>query len=143
MVNLTHKQINILILDDNSFYHKLIKAQLNKCFETYGLTNNIQFKLNCYTHVEDLLLNMNEVHDVAFVDYFLGNGYTGATVVSEIKKFNPHCQIAIMSVHDAAENRLQGVNDSVKTFIPKDRKALGEICQFVNSITQEKYPEII
>ncbi len=142
MIEIKTRQIKIVVLEDNSFYNKLIKAQIEKCFAKHNTNSDIEFKLNVYQHVEDLYLNLHHAYDIAFIDYFLGSGITGNVVIPPLKQHNSACKVALMSLHEQSVNRLTENKNKAEAFIAKDGKSLQRICDFIHLYAKEKYPEL-
>lgn len=133
------QKFKIAILEDNMFYNRLLKKQLDDYFENLGVLTNCVFSIKSYTNTNDFVNNLTEGTDVALLDFYLEDGETALKVMEKIKEKSPECKIIIISgiknVHSYYKTFWLGAVD----FITKDRTAPLRSCRLIESIFSEKF----
>jgi FixJ family two-component response regulator len=134
----TIEKFKIAILEDNLFYNKLLKKQLEDYFENLGVLTNCVFSIKAYTNTNDFIENLSENTDVALLDFYLQDGETALKVMEKIKHRTEHCKVIIISgvknIHTYYKTFWLGAVD----FIAKDRTAPLRSCRLIESIYAEK-----
>jgi len=132
-------KFKIVILEDNLFYNKLLKKQMDDYFENLGVLTNCVFSIKTYTNTRDFLNNISADTDVVLLDFYLGDGETALKVMEEIKKKNRNCKVIIISgiknIDSYHKTSWMGAVD----FIAKDRTAPLRACRIIEAIYSEKY----
>lgn len=133
------QKFKIAILEDNMFYNRLLKKQLDDYFENLGVLTNCVFSIKSYTNTNDFVNNLTDGTDVALLDFYLEDGETALKVMEKIKEKSPECKIIIISgiknVHSYYKTFWLGAVD----FITKDRTAPLRSCRLIESIFSEKF----
>ncbi len=134
-----NKTIKIVVLDDNSFYNKLLAKQIDEYTERMKSDNkDYNFEIEAYAHADDFLRNLKKDTNIAFVDYFLGQGITGREIIAEIEKRCDNCKIIIVSKSREAQKVVDTVSRGATAFIYKDKYALKRACFFVDHIANNQ-----
>jgi FixJ family two-component response regulator len=132
------EKFKIAILEDNLFYNRLLKKQLDDYFENLGVLNNCVFSIKSYTNTNDFLENLSESTDVALLDFYLQDGETALKVMEKIKQKSENCKVIIISgiknVHSYYKTFWMGAVE----FITKDRTAPLRTCRLIEAIYSEK-----
>jgi CheY-like chemotaxis protein len=104
------QEINVLVVEDNEYYNNLIYNALQQ--STYFVQNKMKYKLimhsfvdssDCIRKIESREFNENDV--VAFVDYNMGNGISGAQIIKLLKKENSNTLAVLLSQSNSVEER--------------------------------------
>jgi len=132
------EKFKIAILEDNLFYNKLLKKQLEDYFENLGVLTNCVFSIKAFTNTNDFVENFSENTDVALLDFYLQDGETALKVMEKIKYKSANCKVIIISgvknIHTYYKTFWLGAVD----FITKDRTAPIRSCRLIESIYTEK-----
>lgn len=132
------QKFRIAILEDNMFYNRLLKKQLDDYFENLGVLTNCVFSIKSFTDTQDFVQNLSADTDVALLDFYLQEGETALKVMEKIKEVSPNCKMIIISgiknVHSYNKTSWLGAVD----FIAKDRTAPMRTCRLIESIFAEK-----
>lgn len=126
------------MLEDSSFYNNILTRQLERYTKAIGEDKNVEFQIQGYTSPTDFLRNMKEDIDIAFVDYYLGNGVTGAQILKQVRKIAKNCKVIIISQSESVKASLLTLKEGAKDFIHKDRDALLKSCLIVEEVLNEK-----
>lgn len=132
------EKFKIAILEDNLFYNRLLKKQLDDYFENLGVLNNTIFSIKSYTNTNDFIENLSANTDVALLDFYLQDGETALKVMEKIKQKSENCKVIIISgiknIHSYYKTFWMGAVD----FITKDRTAPLRACRLIEAIYSEK-----
>lgn len=132
------EKFKIAILEDNLFYNKLLKKQMDDYFENLGVLTNCVFSIKAFTNTNEFIENLSANTDVALVDYYLQDGETALKVMEKIKNKSNNCKVIIISgvknIHTYYKTFWLGAVD----FIAKDRTAPLRSCRLIESIFSEK-----
>lgn len=132
-------KFKIAILEDNMFYNRLLKKQMDDYFENLGVLTNCVFSIKSFTNTNDFVEHLSNDTDVTLLDFYLEDGETALKVMEKIKEKNPECKIIIISgiknVHSYYKTFWLGAVD----FITKDRTAPMRSCRLIESIFSEKF----
>lgn len=136
--NVPIQKFRIAILEDNMFYNRLLKKQLDDYFENLGVLTNCVFSIKSFTDTQDFVKNLSGDIDVALLDFYLQEGETALKVMEKIREVSPNCKMIIIS-------GIKNVDSYNKTswlgavdFIAKDRTAPMRTCRLIESIFAEK-----
>jgi DNA-binding response OmpR family regulator len=132
----TQKTFRILIVEDNDLFNELLTAQLKWFAGEVAYYKNVKLEIKSYLSVEQCLSEMKDEADIAFVDYYLGNGKTAMDIIGKIKEQNLDCKIFILS-------QVKEVQDHVALlravdFLYKDNYSVPRICFITEEILKEK-----
>jgi FixJ family two-component response regulator len=134
----TIQKFKIAILEDNMFYNRLLKKQLDDYFENLGVLTNCVFSIKSFTNTTDFINNFSESTDVALLDFYLEDGETALKVMEQIKEKSKDCNVIIISgikiIHSYYKTFWLGAVD----FVNKDRTAPLRTCRLIESIFAEK-----
>lgn len=133
------KKLKITVLDDSSFYNRIVSKQLESYTHALSLDRGFDYSISSYAHADDFLRNLKPDTNIAFVDYYLGNGVTGDQVMKQIHQKCDNCKVVIIS---QARNKLSAVDtiiDGATAFIYKDINALAKSCFFVEHYANTNY----
>lgn len=132
------EKFKIAILEDNLFYNKLLKKQLEDYFENLGVLNNCVFSIKAFTNTNDFIDNLSANTDVVLLDFYLQDGETALKVMEKIKHKSDNCKVIIISgvknIHTYYKTFWLGAVD----FITKDRTAPIRSCRLIEAIYIEK-----
>jgi DNA-binding NtrC family response regulator len=132
------EKFKIAILEDNLFYNRLLKKQMEDYFENLGVLTNCVFSIKSYTSTNDFIANLSESTDVALLDFYLQDGETALKVMEKIKQRSPECKVIIISgvknIQTYYKTHWLGAVD----FIAKDPTAPIRTCRIIESIYSEK-----
>ena len=115
--------VNVLVVEDNEYYNSLLSRTLKKSGENMRIKHDCQVKIHSFTKAAECIsmiksgeLGNNDI--IAFVDYYVGNDFTGGQIVSLLKNQSAGSQVLLMSQSKAiAEKEKDGQHDF---FILKD-----------------------
>ncbi len=135
------KDLRIAVLDDSSFYNKLISKQIESYTHGLALDRGFEFNIESYAHSDDFLRNLKPETDIAFVDYYLGNGVNGGDIMKLIQQKCENCKIVIISQARNTKTIVETLSNGASAFIYKDNKALAKTCFFVEHFANTHYPK--
>jgi FixJ family two-component response regulator len=131
-------KFKIAILEDNLFYNRLLKKQLEDYFENLGVINNTAFSIKSFTSTNDFVENLSPNTDVALLDFYLQDGETALKVMEKIRAKAENCKVIIISgvknIHSYYKTFWLGAVD----FISKDRTAPLRSCRLIEAIYNDK-----
>ena len=102
--------VNVLVVEDNEYYNNLIFNALQQ--STHFVKRKMKYKLvihsfvdssDCMKKIESREFIDNDV--VAFVDYNMDNGISGAQIIRLLKKENSNTLAVLLSQSRAVEER--------------------------------------
>jgi FixJ family two-component response regulator len=132
------EKFKIAILEDNLFYNRLLKKQLEDYFENLGVINNTAFSVKSFTSTNDFVENLSPNTDVALLDFYLQDGETALKVMEKIRSKAENCKVIIISgvknIHSYYKTFWLGAVD----FISKDRTAPLRSCRLIEAIYNDK-----
>jgi CheY-like chemotaxis protein len=89
--------LHIGVLDDNPFYTSLYKFQLERELKTHYKRHQEHFQIRAFTDTKEFIENLPALFSVSFVDYHLGNSWTGIDVMQRIKAKNNQAKVYIVT----------------------------------------------
>jgi len=104
------QKINVLIVEDNEYYNSLIFNALQQ--STHFVERKMKYQLvlhsfvdssDCIRKIESREFIDNDV--IAFVDYNMGNGVSGAQIIRLLKKENCNTLAVLLSHSRTVEER--------------------------------------
>ncbi|MFZ5554398.1 MAG: response regulator [Bacteroidota bacterium] len=133
------KQIfKIVVLEDSSFYNNILTRQLEYYTNAIAMDKKCEFNIQSFTSSVDFVRNLQPDIDIAFVDYYLGNGVTGSQIIREIKKVCKNCKIIIISQSRSMRTGTMTLTEGAKDYIYKDKHALSKSCFIVEDIVNDR-----
>ena len=99
------QKINILVVEDNEYYNSLIFNALQQ--STHFVERKMKYQLvlhsfvdssDCIRKIESREFIDNDV--IAFVDYNMGNGVSGAQIIRLLKKENCNTLAVLLLTHE-------------------------------------------
>ncbi len=127
-----------MILEDSNFYNNLLTRQLEKYTNAIAMDKKCDFEIRSFTSPPDFVRNLEVDTDIAFVDYYLGNGITGSEIIKKIKLHCKDCKIIIISQSQSVKASILTLNEGAKDYVYKDNYALSNSCFIVEDIVNEK-----
>ncbi len=128
------KIFKIIILEDSETYNDILTKQLEHFTAMLAMERNCRFEIQSYTSPNDFLRNLKNDTDIAFVDYYLGNGITGLEILKKIKEKCWDCKVIIISQARNIKTTVLSVTEGVADFIFKDNHALSKSCFILEEI---------
>jgi DNA-binding NtrC family response regulator len=128
----------IVVVEDSEFFNNLLTRQLQNYVDTLALDNNCRFEIQSYTSAADALRNLNEDTDIAFVDYYLGNGFTADDVLDKFKQKCRNCKVVVISQVRNMKTSIMSISKGAIDFIFKDINALPRACFIVEDLVDQK-----
>ena len=104
------QKINVLVVEDNEYYNNIIFNALQQ--STHFVQRKMKYQLvlhsfidssDCMRKIESHEFIDNDV--IAFVDYNMGNGISGAQIIGQLKKENSNTLAVLLSQSRAIEER--------------------------------------
>jgi CheY-like chemotaxis protein len=104
------QKINVLVVEDNEYYNNLIFNALQQ--STHFVQRKMEYQLvlhsfidsfDCMHKIESREFIDNDV--IAFVDYNMGNGVSGAQIIRLLKKENCNTLAVLLSQSQRVEER--------------------------------------
>jgi CheY-like chemotaxis protein len=94
--------INVLVVEDNEYYNNLISNVLLQSTHFFRQKVKYQLVLHSFINSNDCMqkIESSEFKDedvIAFVDYNMGNGITGAQIIRQLKKRNSNTLTVLLS----------------------------------------------
>lgn len=132
------KIFRIVILEDSDFFNSLLTRQLEQFTKMLELERNCRFEIQSFTSVADCMRNFKNDTDIAFIDYYLGNGITGFDVLKKIKQRGGDCKVIIMSQAKNIKTKATCVTEGVLEFIFKDTRALPKSCFILEDVVEAR-----
>ena len=117
------KTYNIVVVEDNEFYNTLLTKQLDFCAKKYEASDDINYQITSYTSVKDCMRNLRADTNVAFLDYYLGDGFTALDVLKEIKIKSPDCKVVVFSRIENEEITKEIIANGALEFLAKNKNA--------------------
>jgi CheY-like chemotaxis protein len=104
------QKINVLVVEDNEYYNNLIFNALQQSIHFVQRKMKYQLILHsfidsfdCMHKIESREFIDNDV--IAFVDYNMGNGVSGAQIIRSLKKENSNTLAVLLSQSQRVEER--------------------------------------
>lgn len=132
------KMFKIIVLEDSEFFNNLLTKQLEQYTSMLAIERNCSFNIQSYTSAADCLRNLKNDTDIAFVDFYLGNGTTGFDVLKKIRQRCWDCKVIIISQSRNLKTKAISVTEGVMDFIFKDINALPKSCFIVEDIVDSR-----
>lgn len=133
-----NKVLNIVVLDDSEFYNKMLSKQLEYYLDELSMDYGIKYDLKSYVNSKDCLRNLKADTDIAFLDYYLGDGVTGSDVMKIIKEKCTNCRVVILSQLRNIKTATLSIKEGALDFIYKDAYALPRSCFIIEDVMNLK-----
>jgi CheY-like chemotaxis protein len=117
------QKINVLVVEDNEYYNSLIFNALQQSIHFVQKKLKYQLILHSFVDSSDCMekIESREFVDndvVAFVDYNMGNGISGAQIIRLLKKENSNTLAVLLSQSRSVEER--STQNNYDFFVIKD-----------------------
>jgi DNA-binding NtrC family response regulator len=132
------KTIRIAVVEDNEYYNHLLTSGLKVHLASLPYASMIHFEINSYTNAHDALVNITKNTDIVFLDYYLGDMFTGLDILRKIKKVNPHCKVVMLSQVKNLQTSLIPLLEGASDFVFKDAMAISKSCQTASQLIDQK-----
>jgi CheY-like chemotaxis protein len=136
------KTINVLVVEDNEYYNNLIFNALQQSI--HFIRQEVKYQLvlhsfidslECIRKIESRVFIDNEV--IAFVDYNMGNGITGAQIIRLLKKENSNTTAILLSQSKNTEEKSS--RDYHDYFVIKDTFAPALCRLYLDQYIENKF----
>jgi hypothetical protein len=131
-------RLKIAVLDDSQFYNALLSEELSRYADSLGAEYGLATEVQSFLSPEALVQELGENTELAFIDYYLGDGQTAGEVIEAIRRSSPECEIAIMS-KSRNLNTIRPLWHGAQHFIYKDGGALIQSCLLLKDLVQRRY----
>lgn len=136
------KIINVLVVEDNEYYNNLIFNALQQSTHFVQQKVKYQLVLHAFIDSDDCIrqIKSREFMDddvIAFVDYNMGNGITGAQIIRLLKKENSNTLAVLLSQSKTVEERSNLNNHDY--FVIKDTFAPALCRLYLDQYIENKY----
>lgn len=134
--------VNILVVEDNEYYNNLIFNALQQ--STHFVKRKMKYKLvlhsfvdssDCMKKIESREFIDNDV--VAFVDYNMDNGISGAQIIRLLKKENSNTLAVLLSQSRAVEER--SIQNNYDFYVIKDTFAPALCRLYLDQYIENKF----
>lgn len=132
------KVFRIVVIEDSEFFNSVLTRQLQNYADALALERNCKFEIRSFTSPADCIRNMNEETDVAFVDFYLGNGITAVEMLEKIKRKCKNCKVIVISQVRSMKTSIMTITKGALDFIFKDVNALARACFIVEELVNER-----
>jgi CheY-like chemotaxis protein len=136
------QKINILVVEDNEYYNSLIFNALQQ--STHFVKRKMKYKLvihsfvdsfDCMKKIESREFIDNDV--VAFVDYNMDNGVSGAQIIKLLKKENSNTLAVLLSQSRTVEER--SLQNNYDFYVIKDTFAPALCRLYLDQFIENKF----
>jgi CheY-like chemotaxis protein len=132
--------VNVLVVEDNEYYNNLIFNALQQ--SSHFVTRKLKLVLHSFIDSSDCLrkIESREFIDndvVAFVDYNVGNGISGAQIIKSLKKENNNTLAVLLSQSRSIEER--SVQNNYDFFVIKDTFAPALCRLYLDQYIENKF----
>jgi DNA-binding NtrC family response regulator len=134
----TKKIFRIVILDDSEFFNNIFYRQLNEFTKVLSNEKNCEIEVYSFTTTADFMRNLKEDTDIAFVDYYLGNGTTGLDIMKRIQAITPQCKVIIVSQVNSIRLAALSYQEGIVDFILKDLHTFAKSCAIIEDYVNSK-----
>lgn len=134
--------VNVLVIEDNEYYNNLIFNALQQ--STHFVEHKMQYKLvlhsfidssDCMRKIESRKFIDNDV--IAFVDYNMDNGISGAQIIRLLKKENSNTLAILLSHTRSIEER--STQNNYDFFVIKDTFAPALCRLYLDQYIENKF----
>lgn len=134
--------VNVLVIEDNEYYNNLIFNALQQ--STHFVEHKMQYKLalhsfidsyDCMRKIESRKFIDNDV--IAFVDYNMDNGISGAQIIRLLKQENSNTLAILLSHSRAIEER--STQNNYDFFVIKDTFAPALCRLYLDQYIENKF----
>ncbi len=136
------KTINVLIMEDNKYYNKLLSEALRQSISKIQDRFNYKMVLHTFTDSQKCMKKIKsngliQNDTIAFVDYYLGDGINGSHIIKMLKEQNRDVMVILLSQSRAVGQRSNLVNYDY--FVAKDSSALALCCLYLEQFADNKF----
>jgi len=134
--------VNVLVVEDNEYYNNLIFNALQQ--STHFVKRKMKYKLvlhsfvdsfDCMKKIESREFIDNDV--VAFVDYNMDNGISGAQIIRLLKKENNNTLAVLLSQSRSVEER--SIQNNYDFYVIKDTFAPALCRLYLDQYIENKF----
>jgi CheY-like chemotaxis protein len=134
--------VNVLVVEDNEYYNNLIFNALQQ--STHFVKRKMKYKLvlhsfvdsfDCMKKIESREFIDNDV--VAFVDYNMDNGVSGAQIIRLLKKENCNTLAVLLSQSRSVEER--SIQNNYDFYVIKDTFAPALCRLYLDQYIENKF----
>lgn len=136
------KTINVLLVEDNGYYNKLISRALMEKIRAIRAKLDFKFVFHSFTEAAKCSLKINSLgfensDSIAFIDYYLGAGTYGSQVIKMLKEQAFQSTIVLISQSSGAKDEAKP--GSYDYFIQKDQYTPALCCLYLEQYIDAKF----
>jgi response regulator of citrate/malate metabolism len=136
------KVINVLVIDDNEYYNKLLTDAIRQSVTSALPERKFKLVLRSFTDANEYIRQFKSEEivcsdSIVFVDYYLGNGINAAHVIKLLKEHNCNSMVVLLSQSNAVREKSKLVNCDY--FVVKDNLAPALCCLYLKQFVENKY----
>lgn len=135
------KKFRVLVVEDSEVFNQFLTNQLKWYLGEIALHQDCDLEIDSFRSADECLENMKEDTDIAFVDYYLGEGKTGMDIVSQLKLRNNRCKVVVLSQKRTVRTEVASEDSDVE-FVFKDDNVLHKSCFISEDMLNEKLKSI-
>ena len=133
------KVFRIIVLEDSEFFNNMLTKQIDYFTSILAMEKNCRFEIQSCVSTTDFLRNLKHETDIAFVDYYLENGITGADMIEKIKEQCWDCKVVVISQEKNIRNTVMSSIDEGVDFVFKDLQSLPKCCFILEDIFNGRF----
>lgn len=127
------------MLDDSQFYNALLTEQLHEYATALSLESGFNVEMQAFLDAHDFLDHLDPNTDVAFIDFYLGEGTTASDVLHKLKRVSPDCEVIIISKLRNLSSAIKPLAEGATQFIFKDNGALVQSCLVLKDLVNRRF----
>jgi len=136
------KVINVLVIDDNEYYNKLLSDAIKKSISTSLPDSKYKLVLHSFTDANEYIrkIKSEEIKcndGIVFIDYYLGNGINAAHIIKLLKDYSCDTMVVLLSQSNTIKEKSKLVNCDY--FVVKDSLAPALCCLYLKQYVENKY----
>lgn len=128
----------IIILEDNSFYNKLVKKHIDNYIGTIALAKGFSFDIYSFTSFSEWERNFNPDVDIIITDYYLDHGFNAINLLRELNKRKARSKVVVISQTRSLSTSIASLLEGACEFIHKDVNALAKSGLVVEALINEQ-----
>lgn len=136
------QKINVLVVEDNEYYNNLIFNALQQSTHFFRREENYELVLHSFINSHDFMrsIDTREFRDndiIAFVDYNMGNGITGAQIIRQMRKRNHNTLAVLLSQSKIVEEK--NIPENHDFYVVKDTFAPALCRLYLDKYIENKF----
>lgn len=136
------EKINIVIVEDNPFFNKMLQKYMQGLCNTQ-MYSDYTFEIKPYLYAEDCIENLTPDTDIMLLDYLFVNIETdtslnGKDVLEEVQRHCPNCKVIIISEQQNMVVTVELLKRGIYEYIDKTKNSHTRIGAVVQKILKER-----